>query len=329
MPRRKEIQKDLSKGWRKLHRYWKLELEGKIKYAHRLLDLVFSKHKNPVVCWSGGKDSTVVLHLCRIYKPNIPVLYIDSGVDFPETRQFIKKISEDWNLNLYIAKPQKEETFWKCVERYGWPIFGKAVSASVERSLRSGNVRNQMSPLERTLATNKVRISTQCCKYVLENPSKRLELSLNADVKILGLTAAESRARVRLWVDHGDYYCVKHYFKRHSGIFKANPISIWTENDVWKYHKINKIPCCELYNMGHKRNGCWPCAMGIRNGQLERLRKSHPKLFMYLITQTEMGMELLKAKVALAGIDYESLKKVYRNNLSSLIESRPCFFDSM
>jgi 3'-phosphoadenosine 5'-phosphosulfate sulfotransferase (PAPS reductase)/FAD synthetase len=329
MPRRKEIQKDLRQGWRNLNRYQKIGIEGKIKYAHRILDMIFSKHNKPIICWSGGKDSTAVLHLCRLYKPDIPVIYSDSGVDFPETRQFIKHLANKWNLNIYIAKPKKGESFWDCVKNYGWPIFSKSISANVEKALRSRNIRDQMSPLEKILAKNDIRISTRCCYFVREKPSKAIEKALNADIKILGLTALESRARVRLWVDHGDYYYVKHYFGKNVGIWKANPISIWTDKDVWKYHKINSIPHCKLYDMGHKRNGCWPCAMGIRNGQLKRLRQSHPKLFKYLITQTEMGAELLKAKFAIKGIDNETLNKLNDYNLILLIKSRPCFFDSM
>ena len=312
-----------------MHRYWKLELKYKIKYSHRLIEFVLNSNNNPVVCWSGGKDSTTVLHLCRQYYADIPVLYCDSGVDFPENRQFVKKMASEWNLNLLTSRPKKGETFWDCTRKYGWPIFGKAISANVERSLRSGNIRHQMSFTEKSLAKNGIRISTRCCSLILEKPSKKLEKSLNADVKIIGLMAAESRARVRLWVDHGDYYYVKNYFGRNKGIFKASPISIWTEDDVWDYHKLHSIPHCKLYDMGHKRNGCWPCAMGIRNGQLKRLRQSHPKLFEYLITQTTMGLELLKAKYALIGIEKESMRNIVPEKLDLLIESKPCFFDSI
>jgi 3'-phosphoadenosine 5'-phosphosulfate sulfotransferase (PAPS reductase)/FAD synthetase len=329
MPRRKGIQKSLSQGWKKLYKYWKLELKYKIRYSNRILESVFSKHSNPVICWSGGKDSTVVLHLSRLINPNIPVIYCDSGVDFPETREFVNKIANEWNLNLHIAKPKKGETFWDCAKEYGWPILGKAISANVERSLRSGHIRNQMSLIEKSLARNRVRISTRCCKYILENPSKLVEKEINADVKIVGLMASESRARVRLWVDHGDYFYVKDYFGKNRGIFKALPVSIWTEDDIWDYHKLNSVPRCRLYDMGHKRNGCWPCAMGVRNGQLKRLRQSHPKLFNYIVTQTEMGRELLKAKYTLIGIEGDSLQKLATERLDLLLESKPCFFDSI
>lgn len=329
MPRRKEIQKNMRRGWRNLNRYWKLDLTNKIKYSQRLLSMVFERHSQPVVCWSGGKDSTVVLHLCLLNKPDIPVLYSDSGVDFPETNEFIKQLSKEWELNLHVAKPKRGEGFWDCVRKYGWPILGKTISMNVEQAIRAENIRNKMSMTEKLLAKNQIHLSTRCCKLVRENPSKELEETLCADVKTLGLKADESRARARLWTDHGDYYFVKRYFGRNRGIWKANPISIWTESDIWKYHEINSIPHCKLYDMGHLRNGCWPCAMGVRNGQLKRLRISHPKLFKYLITKTEMGKELLKTKFTLMGVNKNEMQVVAKYDLAHFIELRPCFFDNL
>ena len=66
MPRPKSIRKDLTAGWRRLYQLWELSCKEKKRYALSLLEKVFNKHQNPVVCWSGGKDSTVALHLSRI-----------------------------------------------------------------------------------------------------------------------------------------------------------------------------------------------------------------------------------------------------------------------
>ncbi|GAI03484.1 unnamed protein product, partial [marine sediment metagenome] len=178
----------------------------------------------------------------------------------------------------------------------GWPIFGKNIASNVERANRSGNIRPQMSKLEKLLAKNKLHISAKCAHYIQEKPSKKIEKDLNSDLKIIGLRASESRARVRLWVDHGDFYKVKDYFGKKKEIWKLNPIATWTEEDVWEYHNKYEIPRCKLYDIGYSRNGCWSCAMGIRNGQLERLRFGHPKLFKHLIYKTEMGKEIFRAE---------------------------------
>ena len=79
MPRPKKLRKDLSQGWREIHRAWKTGLREKIDLAHRLLREVLSKHDSPVVCWSGGKDSTVVLHLALQHVPDLPVINMSGG----------------------------------------------------------------------------------------------------------------------------------------------------------------------------------------------------------------------------------------------------------
>ena len=184
-------------------------------------------------------------------------------------------------------------------EKYGWPIFSKNIASNVGRARRTGNIRPQLSQMEKILVENNVRISARCCDFVHEKPTKRAEYEYKADLKIIGIRALESRTRTRIWVDYGDYYYVKRYYGRNKGIWKLNPIAIWTEKDIWDYHKEQSIPHCKLYDMGYSRNGCWTCAMGIRHGQLERLKQGHPMLYKYLLEKTNMSLELKKAKNAL------------------------------
>lgn len=54
------------------------------------------------VAWSGGRDSTVVVHLANLVCPGIPVVWFDSGLEFPDTQPYIEKLSDEWNINLYI-----------------------------------------------------------------------------------------------------------------------------------------------------------------------------------------------------------------------------------
>lgn len=292
MPRNKEFQNDLSEGWKTLNKLWLLPLDEKMKSSTVILDEVFFKHKKPVVYWSGGKDSTVVLHQVLQYDKNIPVIFNDSLIEFPETYEFIEKLANDWNLNLHITKP--DTNLWEIGKKYGWPILGKNISSNVERARRTGNFRKQLTKLEVDLAMNGLNISTKCSELLREKPAKKLEQELAVDVKIIGLRANESRARVRLWVDHGSHYYVKHYFNKKEGIWKASPITLWTENDIWEYNKKFNIPHAKLYDIGYPRNGCWACAMAIRNGQLERLYKNHNELYEKLILETPMGNELMK-----------------------------------
>lgn len=54
------------------------------------------------VSWSGGKDSTVVVDLARQVDPHIPVVFFDSGLQFPETIQYLEDLAEAWRLNYHV-----------------------------------------------------------------------------------------------------------------------------------------------------------------------------------------------------------------------------------
>jgi len=325
VPRPKTLRNDLSKGWKRLYKLRELPLSKKEEHARIFLNNALKKYHNPVVCWSGGKDSGVVLHLTLQLKSDIPVIHVDTGVDFPENNKFVRKMVKCWNLNLLRAYPNKDEDFWSIGRKWGWPIYGKHIASNVGRARRTGNIRSQLASLEKTLVQYQLHISTKCSEYVLGKPSRKTEHKLGADLKIIGLRADESRARVRLWVDHGDHYFVKHYFAKNNGIWKLNPIATWTEKDIYDYHEKYGIRMCPLYKKGYPRNGCWPCAMAIRNGQLKRLRKHHPQHFRKLLLETPMGKELMRAKMlSMLG---RTKKKYSYKEISLFLKEHPDAFD--
>jgi len=120
---------------------------------------------------------------------------------------------------------------------------------------------------------------------------------------------------------------VKRYFGRGKPIWKANPIALWTEADIWEYHRQYQIPHCALYDKGYGRNGCWTCAMAIRNGQLRRLRETHPDLYRRLVIDSDMGAVLLHAKCVVERLDHREL--LQGREMSELLRERPDFFDTI
>ncbi|MFC9839762.1 phosphoadenosine phosphosulfate reductase family protein [Rhodococcus sp. NPDC127530] len=53
------------------------------------------------VAFSGGKDSLVVLDLARRVEPDVPVVFFDSGLDYPETYDYLTELAEAWRLDLH------------------------------------------------------------------------------------------------------------------------------------------------------------------------------------------------------------------------------------
>lgn len=76
------------------------------------------------VSFSGGKDSTVLLHLVRQEYPNVKAVFVDTGLEYPEIRQFVKTFD-----NVEWLKPKM--TFKQVIQKYGYPFISKEVSEKV------------------------------------------------------------------------------------------------------------------------------------------------------------------------------------------------------
>lgn len=70
---------------------------------HRI-ELHLEDHEG-YLAFSGGKDSLVVLHLARQVAPDVPVVFFDSGLEFPETYAYLDQLADHWDLNLQVIQP--------------------------------------------------------------------------------------------------------------------------------------------------------------------------------------------------------------------------------
>lgn len=76
------------------------------------------------VSFSGGKDSTVLLDLVRNLYPEVPAVFVDTGLEYPEIREFVKTFD-----NVTWVKPKMN--FKEVVMKYGYPFISKEVSEAV------------------------------------------------------------------------------------------------------------------------------------------------------------------------------------------------------
>ncbi|MFH1244023.1 MAG: phosphoadenosine phosphosulfate reductase family protein [bacterium] len=86
-----------------------MQLQRKIAKARQVILSAKDKwpSKNIAIAWTGGKDSTVVLHLVReLFEGKVPfrVMFNDSTLEFPEIYAFVHKYTQEWNLDLLWVK---------------------------------------------------------------------------------------------------------------------------------------------------------------------------------------------------------------------------------
>jgi len=229
-----------------------------------------------IVACSFGKDSLVVLHLALKYKPDIKVVFNNTGIEFPETIKFKNKIKKLWKLNLIETEPYKDMTFWKCLDKYGLP------------TARGGKKKHH---------------SPRCCYYLKEKPALLLYKKLKIKAILTGITRWESRVRNLVFHKYNNLKnsedmpigtCGQRYFSKTWGIWKIHPIMDWKEKKVWNYIRKHKLPVNPVYNKWggiHKRVGCLPCTAYL--DWEKTLSKSHPKLFRLLKQKQNPTQKLL------------------------------------
>ena len=196
-----------------------------------ILHEVYNNFVNPVLLFSGGKDSTVMIHLAKkAFSPNsIPfkILHIDTGHNFPEALVFRDKIIQEYNLTL-IIKSVYESMNFRLLKDFDSkiPSRNKYQSFALLDAIRDFNI--------------------DACI----GGGRRDEEKARAKERIFSVRDKDgvwnySSQRPELW----DIYNTKMLPNENMRVF---PLSNWTEEDIWQYIKQEKITLPELY-YSHKR----------------------------------------------------------------------------
>lgn len=76
------------------------------------------------VSFSGGKDSTVLLDIARKIYPEIPAVFSNTGLEYPEIRKFAMS-----HENVELVQPKMR--FDEVISQYGYPLIGKEVAEAI------------------------------------------------------------------------------------------------------------------------------------------------------------------------------------------------------
>lgn len=206
-------------------------LERKIRVTQtRILEWSARYNGAVYISFSGGKDSTVLLDLARRVIPNIPAVFVDTGLEYPEIRSFALSQS-----NVIVLKPKTP--FAKVIDKYGYPVISKEQSAFIHeyRTTKSDKLkdirwngnkygRGKISEKWKYLINAPFLVGDKCCDVMKKSPCKKYELE-TGNHPIIATMACESSQRESNWMMYG---CNAFDKKRPT----SQPMSFWTEQDI-------------------------------------------------------------------------------------------------
>ncbi|HEY4017892.1 MAG TPA: sulfate adenylyltransferase subunit CysD [Pseudonocardiaceae bacterium] len=190
---------------------------------------VAGEFDRPVILFSGGKDSTLLLHLAikAFWPAPVPfsLLHVDTGHNFDEVIEFRDRMVEQHNLRLIVANVAD------------WIDDGRL-------SERPDGVRNPLQTVPLLDTINEHRFDA------VFGGGRRDEERARAKERIFSLRNAfgqwePRRQRPELW----NLYNGRHKAGEHVRVF---PLSNWTELDVWRYIERERIELPSIY-FAHRR----------------------------------------------------------------------------
>jgi len=217
--------------------------------------------------------------------PDIKGAFADTGLEFPEIRNFVKTIENiDW------LKPSR--TFRDVILSDGYPVISKENAQKIREirttksekllNIRLNGRNNGNGKLPRKwlfMIDAPFKITDRCCHEFKKKPFALYEKMTGRKV-MTGSRAEESGLRKT-----GIHKCNEFSSKRPV----SHPIYYWTNEDVKKYIHENSVKYSTIYDMGYERTGCMFCMFGAHlekgENRFQKMSKTHPKQHTYCMNK--------------------------------------------
>jgi len=292
--------------WQLRHRQ-SLPLYIKVKLTKNRVRQFYEHFNGHIyISFSGGKDSLVLLNLVRSLYPDTKAVFCDTGLEYPEIRQFVNTFH-----NVDIIRPTIP--FNKVIEKYGYPVVSKQVAITL-RKLRTQNLSKKfrdkllygdekgtagkLPQKWKFLLKAPFKISEQCCDVMKKRPFKKYEKKTGL-YPLIGTMASDSRNREIAYLKSG---C------NSFDLGRSQPMSFWSTEDVWAYIKQENLKYASVYDLGVKNTGCVFCMFGIQydgcNNRFQCMAKTHPQLYSYCMDK--LGIKQVLDFMNIPHTDYQS-----------------------
>lgn len=204
------------------------------------------------VAWSGGKDSTVALHLARDAGWRGPVAFADSGAEYPETHAFIDHVEQAWGLDLCRLFPDQRILDLHALT--GWWDWGPKDTRGLDFA-----------------------------RILIREPMAFFAEQTGVRGQVIGLRAAESLGRSALFRVRGSVHAVQ----GQGGVVHIHPLASWSVQDVWAYIAAHALPYNAVYDrltaLGvpreQQRVSSWAGTTGHTMGRFAVLKAGWPDLY--------------------------------------------------
>lgn len=217
-----------------------------IERLHKFESIAKQEGLKVICSFSGGKDSIVILDLCKKSGINFEAKFFQA-FESPEVLRFIKKEYSE----VEFVSPHY--SFYQAFR---------------DRKL---------------FPTKRLR---WCCSLYKEGKTKndatilgvrRAESIGRKDRKVMSIRLKKDRTGDKMKVFES--HC---YSEKANSRLELNPIVEWTDKDVWDYIKENNLHYPQLYNEGVKRCGCMFCPLRNIENNAYYIRK-YPKQFLQIV----------------------------------------------
>lgn len=274
-------------------------LDEKVEVALGVIDALLAATDKVAVAFSGGRDSLVALHLVRQRRPDVQVVFVNTGIEFPETITYVRKLAKEWRINLHEARPKRN--FWKLARERGLPIGGRGNGFFMKDLAQKADV----------------KLANACCNQLKITPARQFYSEVGTEGVVTGLRVDESLMRKLNFADYGALR-----FSRDYGTLVAWPLYAWLQPDIDAYVARHTLPLNPIYGMGHQRVGCWSCMhdMLYPDSRLFKLKETHPG--MYHTLKRQFGDDMLRVLKVWGNVEHRDFTMDHFDGLYS-----PCGLD--